>query len=357
MPMVQLINCLFDWSFHQKVEKEVRKGKGNNANLSFGWPVHWYWPSQKKKETRTGGNQLAKTEKESSEAEGTPHQSFATPLACHVIETADNTTKTNKELTPMVWSWSIITSVLSNAGKATRKVSKGKSTNANLSLGWHVNQYWASDKKGRSRDRGANGSIPMLGNQLAKTQKRQQRSRRDTLSIICCSSPRCHVTATGTTPQKHTNKSQCQWFNQSSIWLRLMLENPKKLRKGAANANLLFGWCVDRYWPSNKKGRSKDRGANGSNPLLSKQFAKTHKRKQRSRRDTLLIVCCSSSGMSCCCNCGWHHKNKQIRANAMVWLIISLFKTNTGKTLKSKKSESHQCQPFVQLVCWLLLAK
>jgi len=56
--------------------------------------------------------------------------------------------------------------------KNPKKVRKWKTANANLLFGWHVDLYMAEQQK-RENERAADGSIPLLGNQLAETPKQE----------------------------------------------------------------------------------------------------------------------------------------------------------------------------------------
>ncbi len=68
-----------------------------------------------------------------------------------------------------------------------------------------------------------------------------------------------------------------------SLQSRQTEEKPKQDKKGkAANANLSFGCHVNRYQPSNKKQRSKDRDTDGSKPTCQKPKNKEAE-KQRGR--------------------------------------------------------------------------
>jgi len=91
-----------------------------------------------------------------------PCQWFAPPLA-------NNTPK--KEPTPTV-QW-IVSSVETNAGTA-KKYGKGKPSMPTFHSVGKLIGIWQSLKKGRSNDRATDGSIPLLGNQLPKTQKSKE---------------------------------------------------------------------------------------------------------------------------------------------------------------------------------------
>jgi len=63
---------------------------------------------------------------------------------------------------------------------------KGKADDANLLFDWRVDQYRPSDKKMKKKDRGsqdANGLLPLLGNQLAKTKKKETEKQRGRLVV------------------------------------------------------------------------------------------------------------------------------------------------------------------------------
>jgi len=156
--------------------------------------------------------------------------------------------------------------------KNQKKVRKRKTANANLSFGWRVHPYMAERQK-REKERAADGSVPSLSNQLAETpKKRKQRSRGGCLDDCLLLLLRRVVLLQLRTTPKTTNKEE------PTPTVRLTGQ-AKKMRKGiAADANLLCPVGVSiSIGQSLKKGKSKDRGANGSIPLVTNQLAKTQK--------------------------------------------------------------------------------
>jgi len=135
----------------------------------------------------------------------------------------------------------------------------------------------------REKERAADGSIPSLSNQLAETpKKRKQRSRGGCLDNCLLLLLRCVVLLQLRTTPKTTNKEEPTPTVRST-------GQAKKMRKGiAADANLLCPVGVSiRIGQSLKKGKSKDRGPNGSVPSVTSQLA--HGLKKNKGEATLTV--------------------------------------------------------------------